>query len=143
MNENNNVQHQDKADAFLPPVELIQRYEELGIGEDLMSVVKDEQEHRHGIQKRYIFCYILGQITSFALTVLVFFGIYKLILSGLKTEAYTLLGVYVMLFVFAFVKARKDRIRNINNNSKRKVMTSSNKSRQQRKYNNYSNSYNK
>ena len=32
MNENNNMQNQDKVDAFLPPVELIQRYEELGIG---------------------------------------------------------------------------------------------------------------
>ena len=136
----NNIQNQDKADAFLPPVELIQKYEELGIGKDLMSVVKEEQKHRHAIQKKYISCYILGQIASLVLAVFVFLGIYKLMLSGLKTEAYILLGVYVVLFIFAFVKARKDRIRNISNNSKKKNVVN-NKSRQQKRYN--YNNYNK
>ena len=72
----NNINNQDKMDAFLPPVELIQKYEELGIGKDLISVVKDEQTHRHNIQKKYIMCYILGQIASLVLAVAVFFGVY-------------------------------------------------------------------
>lgn len=139
---NNNVQNQDKADAFLPPVELIQKYEELGIGSDLISIVKEEQKHRHTIQKKYLLCYILGQIASLVLAIFVFFGIYKLMYSGLKTEAYILLSVYVVLFVFAFIKARKDRIRNINNNSKKKNVNC-NRNRQQRRYNNYNGHNNK
>ena len=140
---NNNLQNQDKVDAFLPPVELIQKYEELGIGKDLMSVVRDEQEHRHRIQKKYIFCYILGQIASLVLSVFVFLGIYKLTLNGFKTEAYTFLTVYVLLFIFAFIKARKDRARSISNNSKRSNATTSHRSRQQKRFNNYSNNYSK
>lgn len=139
MSENSNIQNQDKVEAFLPPVELIQRYEELGIGKDLMSVVRDEQKHRHAIQKKYIFCYALGQIASLILAIFVFTGVYRLLLVGQKKEAYILLGVYAVLFIFAFIKARKDRIRNINNNSKKRIISS--KPRIQKRYNSHS-SYN-
>lgn len=139
MSESSNLQNQDKVEAFLPPVELIQKYEELGIGKDLIELVKEEQEHRHNIQKKYIICYMLGQIASLILAIAVFFGIYKFMINGLTIHAYIILCVYVVLFIFAFIKARKDRIRNIANNSKKKTTsTIINRNKQKR----YNNSYN-
>lgn len=136
MSESNSLQNQDKVEAFLPPVELIQKYEELGIGNDLIKLVKEEQEHRHNIQKKYIICYILGQIASLVLAIAVFFGIYKFMISGLIIHAYIVLCVYVILFIFAFIKARKDRIRNIANNSKKKTTSLIINRNKQKRYNN-------
>ena len=62
-------------------------------------------------------------------------------MNGLTTQAYIVLGVYVVLFIFAFIKARKDRIRNITNNSKKRILNSNINIRpQQKRYNtSYSN----
>ena len=142
MSENSNLQNQDKVEAFLPPVELIQKYEELGIGKDLVELVRDEQEHRHNIQKKYIMCYMLGQIASLILAIGVFFGVYKFMMNGMVKHAYIVLGIYVVLFIFAFIKARKDRIRNIANNSKKKISSPIiNRSKQKRYNSGYSGSH--
>lgn len=138
----NSTNNQDKMDAFLPPVELIQKYEELGIGKDLISIVKDEQIHRHGIQKKYLTCYIFGQISSLILAAIVFLGIYKFMLNGLIIQAYIVLGVYAILFIFAFIKARRDRVRNITNNSKKRILSNSNTRPQPKRYNTSYSSHN-
>lgn len=107
---NNNTQHnKEKVEAFLPPAELIQKYEELGIGEDLISLVREEQEHRHRLQKKYLLCYIIGQILGFVLSFIVAHGVYDLILKGYQKEAYILLGVFFVLTIYIFSSVRKDR----------------------------------
>ncbi len=104
-----NTNGQEKLEAFLPPVELLHKYEELGMGGDLIGLIKKEQAHRHQLQKKYLMCYRFGQILSFFLIALVSCGIYNLFVNELKIEAYiSMVALIATMFGVLFI-IRKDK----------------------------------
>ena len=76
----NNVEQKD---SLLPPPEIISRYKELGIDNDIIDLVKNEQEHRHILQNKYQNNYRMGQIFGFLLCALVIVNVFNLIKMGL------------------------------------------------------------
>lgn len=119
----NNIEQKD---SLLPPPEIISRYKELGIGNDIIELVKSEQEHRHILQNKYQNNYRMGQVFGFLLCALVIANVFNLIKMGLMLEAYIMLGSFsVLTIMICFLTRTKGIVRrNINisrrpNNRKR------------------------
>ena len=93
------INNSEQRDSLLPPPEIISRYKELGVGEDIIKLVKKEQEHRHILQNKYQNNYRMGQIFGFLLCSLVIINIFKLIRIGLVFESYIMLTSFSLLAV--------------------------------------------
>lgn len=102
----NNIQEQK--DSLLPPPEILVKYQELGINEDLLELVKMEQEHRHILQKKYQLSYRMGQLFGFILSLVFILGIFKLINNSYITEAYVISGIFVATLIVLTVLVRKN-----------------------------------
>lgn len=99
----------EQVEAFLPPIELLQKYEELGMGEDLIKLVTTEQKHRLELQKKYFLHYRFGQLFSFLLSAYFCYNVFELIKLGNRQDAYILFGIFVFLLCFVYVNSRKDK----------------------------------
>ncbi len=126
-------------DPLLPPAELIEKYKDLGLGENLVELVKVEQKHRHELQKKYLINYRLGQIFGFIIILFFLKSVFDLVKYDYKIEAYILSSILSIstLIIIAILRVNnkiglKNRIaakkRFTNNNSKLKNY--------QKKYNN-------
>ena len=93
------VNNIEQKDSLLPPPEILVKYQELGKGEDIIKLVKKEQEHRHMLQKKYQLNYRMGQIFGFILCVLIIIGTFSLVNNGYSTEAYILLAIFFILTI--------------------------------------------
>ena len=102
----NNIQ--EPKDSLLPPPEILVKYQELGINEDLLELVKIEQEHRHILQKKYQLSYRMGQLFGFILSLVFILGIFKLINNSYITEAYVISGIFVATLIVLTVLVRKN-----------------------------------
>ena len=126
-------------DPLLPPVELLVKYKDLGLGENLVELVKEEQKHRHELQKKYLISYRLGQIFSFIIILFFLKSIFDLIKYGYKLEVYILASIlsistFIIIIFLRFnnkigLKNRITAKKRFNNN-KNKLKT------YQKKYNN-------
>ena len=105
MINNNNIQEQQK-DSLLPPPEILMKYQELGIGEDLLELVKAEQEHRHTLQNKYQVNYRMGQLFGFIICLLFICNIFRLIGDGYSIEAYILFGIFSLLLLTITLEVR-------------------------------------
>lgn len=106
------INNSEQRDSLLPPPEIISRYKELGVGEDIIKLVKKEQEHRHILQNKYQNNYRMGQIFGFLLCSLVIINIFKLIKIGLVFESYIMLISFSLLtVVICFLTRTKTSIR--------------------------------
>lgn len=114
----------------LPSVELLKQYEKLGINEDLIKLVKQEQLHRHKLQNQYLLYFQLGQICSICLSLFVFTYVYKLMRLKLFKEASILLMVFIFLIFYIllyFIKVDKKLIKINFLKAKKKVIAKKNK----------------
>lgn len=102
----NNIQEQK--DSLLPPPEILVKYQELGINEDLLELVKIEQEHRHFLQKKYQLSYRMGQLFGFILSLIFMCGIFELIKNNNITEAYVISGIFVITLIILTILVRKN-----------------------------------
>lgn len=98
---------QEQKDSLLPPPEILVKYQELGINEDLLNLVKTEQEHRHVLQKKYQFSYRIGQIFGFILSLVFMLGIFRLINNSYIKEAYIISGIFAGLLIVLTMLVRK------------------------------------
>jgi uncharacterized membrane protein len=101
-----------RIDSLLPPPEILERYKELGMGENLVDLIKAEQKHRHALQNKYAISYRIGQITGMTVVLYYFYGVFRLIDNGLEKQAYTLtciLSVLVLLSVI-IIRRKKDEV---------------------------------
>lgn len=87
----------EQKNSLLPPPEILEKYQQLGINEDLVKLIKIEQEHRHKLQNKYLLNYRLGQTFSFVLCLFFLYIIFDLVKFGYKIEAYIILTVFVFL----------------------------------------------
>lgn len=92
MTYNNNSTEKN----LLPSPEILSRYKELGLGEDLVKLVKEEQKHRHNLQKKYLLNYRLGQLFGFILMLFFLKSVFNLVEKGFTKEAYILSGVFIL-----------------------------------------------
>ena len=120
MINNNNLEQKD---SLLPPPEILVKYQELGKGDDIIKLVKKEQEHRHLLQKKYQTNYRMGQLFGFILCALIIVNIFSLMKAGMKIESYIMLGIFSLLtiiicFITRTKKANTKRT-STNNNIKR------------------------
>ena len=106
MNENN----ENKVDAMLPPPELLARYKEMGLGDNLVELVHNEQQHRHSLQKKYFYAYILGQMFGFGIIIFFLKNIFCLVKQGLIKESYILTGVFCLLTIIITVIIRRNKM---------------------------------
>ena len=105
MINNSNLEQKD---SLLPPPEILVKYQELGKGDDIIKLVKKEQEHRHLLQKKYQTNYRMGQIFGFILCALIIINIFSLLKAGMKIESYIMLGVFSLLtIIICFVTRTK------------------------------------
>ena len=104
---NNNLQEQK--DSLLPPPEILVRYQELGINDDLIELVKAEQKHRHMLQNKYQLSYRVGQIFGLLICLSFISGIFKLASNGYKTEAYIFFGLFSLLLIIITLLLRTNK----------------------------------
>jgi uncharacterized membrane protein len=106
MNEKNN----SKVEPLLPPPEVLDKYKELGFGENLVELVRIEQRHRHSLQKKYAANYRLGQLSGFLVALYFFIEIFRLINKGLDKQAYilTLILSALVLSVSLIIRKKRD-----------------------------------
>lgn len=89
MTYNNNTNR----DPLLPPPELLMKYKELGLGENLTDLVKEEQKHRHELQKKYLINYRLGQFFGFFVILFFLKSVFDLVKMDYTIEAYILASI--------------------------------------------------
>lgn len=103
-----NLDNKDKIEAFLPPIELLRKYEEVEMGGDLIKLIKTEQEHRLNLQRKYCFQYKIGQFFAFVISMYFFYNIFKLILNDKTIHAYILSAIFLLFVVAIYVFSRKE-----------------------------------
>ncbi len=123
----NNLNNENKKDSILPPPEILARYEELGIGEDLINLIEKEQEHRHLLQKKYFRVYRCGQVFSFILSLLFVYELFKLIRMDYIKEAYIIFVLFAALIIIVTMILRSEK-RNV---QKRRAATAQIRSHRQ------------
>ena len=116
MINNNNLEQKD---SLLPPPEILVKYQELGKGDDIIKLVKKEQEHRHLLQKKYQTNYRMGQLFGFILCALIIVNIFSLLKAGMKIESYIMLGIFSLLtIIICFItRTKKASIKRTTNTS--------------------------
>lgn len=102
-----------RSDSTLPPVELLERYERVakGSSKELIKLVKDEQEHRHNLQRKYAISYRMGQIFSLLFNVYLVTLIAKMYLLSEKGNValYSVIGFYSFFLIVSILGSRSDR----------------------------------
>ena len=106
---NNNLNNENRKDSILPPPEILVKYEELGIGEDLIDLIKKEQEHRHSLQKKYARAYFCGQMFGFILSMTFIYEIFKLVQMEYMKEAYILFALFAILIIVITIILRSEK----------------------------------
>ncbi len=106
---NNNLSNENRKDSILPPPEILVKYEELGIGDDLISLVKKEQEHRHLLQKKYARVYFYGQLFNFILSTLFIYEVFKLVRIEYTKEAYILFALFAALIIVVTIILKSEK----------------------------------
>lgn len=103
---------ENRRDALLPPPELLRRYEEIskGLSKDLVKIVKEEQDHRHRLQKKYLMHYRLGQLIGTGCIVYTLIKIFELIKEGKENPAYVMAGIFAVLILLALKQYRYDKV---------------------------------
>jgi uncharacterized membrane protein len=106
-------QNTQKRDAVLPPPEVLERYEKTlpGSADALIKLVKDEQDHRHQLQNKYLKSYRLGQILSFIFNIF-FIAIIAKMYKYMPADSivpHILLGAYLFIFLVSLIESRSDR----------------------------------
>ena len=124
---NNNLNNENRKDSILPPPEILVKYEELGIGEDLIDLIKKEQQHRHLLQKKYARIYFCGQIFSFILSMTFIYEIFKLVRMEYVKEAYILSGLFFVLIILVAIILRSEK----KNTQRRRAVTAQIRTRKQ------------
>jgi uncharacterized membrane protein len=102
----------NRIDSLLPPPEVLERYRELGMGENLVDLIRAEQKHRHALQNRYAISYRVGQITGMVAVLYYFYGVFNLIGRGLEKQAYTLTYILsgLVLLSVLIIRRKKDEV---------------------------------
>ena len=103
-----NLDNKDKIEAFLPPIELLQKYEEMGMGGDLINLIKTEQEHRLNLQKKYCLQYKIGQFFAFVISMYFFYNIFKLILNDKSIHAYILSAIFLLFVAIIYIFSKRE-----------------------------------
>lgn len=132
MTYNNNTEKE-----LLPSPELLSRYKELGLGEDLVKLVKEEQVHRHNLQKKYLLNYRIGQLFGFILMLFFLKLVFGLVEKGFITEAYILSAIFALATLVIVVILRvnnKIGLRNRMADKRRMNNIANNNRNQQRPY---------
>ena len=102
------LDNKDKIEAFLPPIELLKKYEDMGMGGDLIKLIKTEQEHRLSLQKKYYIQYMIGQLFGFVISMYFFYNIFKLVLADKSIHAYILSAIFLLLVTIIYIFSKKD-----------------------------------
>ena len=105
----NNLNNENRKDSILPPPEILVKYEELGIGEDLIDLIKKEQQHRHLLQKKYARAYFCGQMFSFILSMTFIYELFKLVRMEYIKEAYILFALFAILIIVITIILRSEK----------------------------------
>jgi uncharacterized membrane protein len=100
---------EERIDSLLPPPELLERYNELGLGTNLVELVKAEQEHRHKLQRKYAMSYRIGQLGSLAIILYYLTGIFRLVEKGFVKEAYSITAIMSLLVLVVVIILRRKR----------------------------------
>jgi len=104
---------QQRTDRTLPPAELLERYERVAKGSstELIKLIKEEQEHRHKLQNRYLISYRMGQIFSLLFNVYLVTLIAKIYLLSEKGSIalYSATGFYILFLLITIIESKSDR----------------------------------
>ena len=104
---------QYKMDTTLPPAELLERYERVakGSSEELIKLLRIEQEHRHKLQRRYSISYRMGQIFSLIFNVYLVTLIAKMYFLSEKGSIalYVVIGFYILFLLISVMESKSDR----------------------------------
>lgn len=103
------INNQEQRDSLLPPPEILTKYKESGMSEDLIELVRTEQEHRHILQNKYQLSYRMGQIFGFVLSFTVIYNVFNLMNNGYTKESYFLLAIFSLLLVIITFLVRNNR----------------------------------
>lgn len=123
----NNLNNENRKDSILPPPEILVKYEELGIGEDLIDLIKKEQQHRHLLQRKYARSYFFGQMFSFILSMALIYELFKLVRMEYMKEAYILFALFAVLVIIVTIVLRSEK----RNTQRRRAVTAQIRSRKQ------------
>ncbi|MDD2840024.1 MAG: DUF2335 domain-containing protein, partial [Rickettsiales bacterium] len=109
---------QEKRETLLPPPELLERYENIskGLSRDLLTLVKNEQEHRHKLQDKYFMHFRIGQIFGAVFLLYIISMVFELAKAGNIAIAYLMAGLFGLLIVLILFQYKKDKIQGITNN---------------------------
>lgn len=109
---------QEKNEAILPPVELLEKYEKIskGLSKELVSLLKKEQEHRHKMQKMYLRNFRLGQLFGAAFLLFMILVIFELAKNGSTDVSCIMSAVLGILMILIAYKHKKDRANNFKRN---------------------------
>lgn len=102
---------QEKKEMLLPPPELLERYESVskGLANNLVDLVKKEQEHRHRLQNKYLTHFRLGQLCGIAVVLYVVYEIFDLVKRGQTNIAYIMSGIFALMFLLILAQYKKDK----------------------------------
>lgn len=104
-----NSNSQEQKDSLLPPPEILVKYQELGINEDLINLVKIEQEHRHKLQNGYQLSYRIGQLFGFIIALFFLHGIFKMANNGKILQTYIIFGLFALLITILTIISKSGR----------------------------------
>lgn len=137
MNTNNN----ERRETLLPPPELLERYEGIskGLSKNLIDLVKDEQKHRHRLQKKYLNHFRCGQFFGGMFLMYIMFMIFDLARYGDFALAYFMCAMFGLLIVLILMQYKKDKLSAVIRNSNKNIQQNNNNRRGKnfRKNNNF------
>lgn len=132
MTYNNNTEK-----SLLPSPELLSKYKELGLGDNLIKLVREEQKHRHSLQKKYLLTYRLGQLFGFILMLFFIKSVFDLVNKGFVKEAYFLSILFILsTLVIVIILRVNNKIGLKNRLADKRRLNSANSYNQQRFYQN-------
>lgn len=123
------LDNKDKIEAFLPPIELLQKYEEMEMGGDLIALIKKEQEHRLSLQRKYYMQYKIGQLFAFIISMYFFYNIFNLVLNNKSIQAYILTAIFLLFVAIIYIFSKKENIQQQNKINQKKQLNINNNRR--------------
>ncbi|MDR2760364.1 MAG: hypothetical protein LBB09_00770 [Rickettsiales bacterium] len=103
------VERNSKIESLLPPPEVLERYKEFGLGDNLVEIIKKEQEHRHRLQRKYARSYRFGQTLGLIIVFYYLKQVFWLLSLGLDKQAYIITGILGAVALLASLILRKKR----------------------------------
>jgi len=105
------INNDSRKEILLPPAELLEKYERVspGSSKEIIKLVQQEQEHRHSLQKKYLFHYRLGQFFGLGYGIYLMYLIFDLFKAGQTNAAYILTAMFGFLIVLILQQYREDR----------------------------------